>query len=77
MWWTRTQRIRTVARIRLEAALLDTGVAPVYQRIATKALYLRQLGLSCSAIARKLKVSDKTVAKAIGWFKHNSRRPKP
>jgi hypothetical protein len=68
-WWTRTQRIRTVAEIALEAALLDTGAAPVYQRVATKALHLRQLGLSCSAIARRLHVTDKTVAKALRWFR--------
>lgn len=68
-WWTRTQRIRTVARIPLEAVLLDTGAAPVYQKIASKALHLQQLGLSFSAIAKRIGVTDKTVAKAIAWLR--------
>ncbi len=37
----------------------------IYQDIAEKALHLRQLGMSASAIAQALHVSDKTVAKAI------------
>jgi hypothetical protein len=68
-WWTRTQRIRTVALIPLEAALLDTGAAPIYQQIAAKALNLQQLGLTCSAIAGRLNVTDKMVAKPIAWLR--------
>jgi hypothetical protein len=68
-WWTRTQRIRTAAQIPLEIVLLDTGATPTYQRIASKALHLQQLGMSCSAIARRLSVTDKTVAKAIAWLR--------
>ncbi|MCK4773524.1 MAG: hypothetical protein KAT30_02020, partial [Candidatus Krumholzibacteria bacterium] len=74
-WWTRTQRIRTVAQIPLEAALLDIGAAPIYQQIAAKALHLQQLGLSYSVIARKLNVTDKTVAKAIAWLGRTSPPP--
>jgi hypothetical protein len=33
-----------------------------------KAFHLRQLGLTLSAISRKLAVTDKTVAKAIFWL---------
>jgi len=47
--------------------LLDAEDRPVYQRIASKALRLRQLGLSVAGVARALDVSDKTVAKAIKW----------
>jgi hypothetical protein len=64
-WWTRTQSIRTVAEMPLEAALIGTGRPPVYQVIARKAKQLHDLGLSHSAIARRLGVSDKTVCKAI------------
>jgi hypothetical protein len=67
-WWTRTQRIRTVAQIPLETPLVDTGAMPVYQRIAAKALQLRQLGLIDTAIAKRLNVTDKTVAKAVAWL---------
>ena len=49
--------------------LLDTEDSPVYQRIASKALRLKQLGLSMAGVARALDVSDKTAAKAIKWVK--------
>ena len=67
-WWTRTQRIRTVAEVPLEVALSETEARPVYQQVARKALRLRELGLSYCAIARKLEVDDKTVVKAIQWL---------
>ena len=40
---------------------------PAYQRIAPRAIVLRQLGVSGAAIGQHLGVSDKTVAKAIHW----------
>jgi hypothetical protein len=67
-WWTRTQRIRTVAQVSFEVALLETAEAPTYQRIALQAKHLRQLGFSLSRTARQLGVTDKTVAKAIRWI---------
>lgn len=67
-WWTRTQRIRTAAEIRFGVPILDTLEPPTYQRIAGKAAHLRELGLSDVVIARRFGVSDKTVAKAIGWM---------
>ena len=71
-WWTRTQRIRTAAEVPLEVVLAETEERPLYQRLARKALHLRELGLSLSAIARKLGVDDKTVAKSIQWLKAHS-----
>ena len=68
-WWTRTQRIRTAAGLRLEVALLETEARPLYQQVARKALHLQELGLSYCAIALRLKVDDKTVAKAIRWLR--------
>jgi orotate phosphoribosyltransferase-like protein len=44
----------------------------MYQRIAPKALQLRELGLTDAAIARHLGVSDKTVAKATLWIRETS-----
>jgi hypothetical protein len=67
-WWTLSQRIRTFSEIPIEAAILDTAPAPVYQQIAPKAVQLQQLGMSNSAIARRLGVTDRTVAKAIAWL---------
>jgi hypothetical protein len=63
--WTRTQRIRTAAGIRLEAVIVDATAAPVYLRIAARAKQLREFGISDKAIGRALGVDDKTVAKAI------------
>jgi len=49
---------------------------PLYQRIVPRAIVLRQLGLSDSAIGRRLGVSDQTIAKAIQW-RLEQRRPGP
>jgi len=70
-WWTLSQRIRTFAEMPFEAAILETAPVPVYQRIAPKALQLQQLGMSRLAIAGRLGVDDKTVAKAIEWLLHS------
>jgi len=67
-WWTRTQSIRTAACSPFEVALVETSELPAYQRIAQKALHLRELGLSDRVIALRLRVTDKTVAKAIRWL---------
>ena len=67
-WWTPTQRIRTVARVPFEAALLVAPPLIKYQEISKKALHLQQLGLSFRLIAQKLGVNDKTVARAIRWL---------
>jgi hypothetical protein len=47
---------------------VDTVERPVFQRIAAKALQLRELGLSDRVIAKCLGVTDKTVAKGIEWL---------
>jgi len=74
MWWTRTQRIQTFAEIPIDAAILDADAAPIYQQIAAKALQLQQLGMSNSAIAKRFGGTDKTVAKAVAWFRRAQRR---
>ena len=53
----------------VELALLKTEARPLYQQEAGKALHLRELGLSYCAIANRLEVDDKTVAKAIQWLR--------
>ena len=68
-WWTRTQRIRTAAAVRLEVGLCETSELPAYQRIARKALRLVELGLSDRVIADRLGVTDKTVAKGVRWLR--------
>lgn len=68
-WWTRTQSIRTAGVLPFEVAFVETSEPPAYQRIARKALHLRELGLSDRTIAGRLGVTDKTVAKAIAWLR--------
>ncbi len=41
--------------------------SPLYQRIAPKALQLRQLGLNVPAISKRLAVTGKTLSKALNW----------
>jgi len=59
--------------IPIEAAILDTEAPPIYQQIAYKAVQLQQLGMSNSAIAKRLGVTDKTAAKAIAWLRRMHR----
>lgn len=68
-WWTRTQRIRTVAAVSLEVPILDVKEPPAYQRIASRAGHLHELGLSDRAIAYRLGVTGKTVAKGLRWLR--------
>jgi DNA-binding transcriptional regulator YhcF (GntR family) len=49
-------------------ALVEISELPAYQKIARKALHLRELVLSDRAIAVRLGVTDKTAAKAIRWL---------
>ena len=53
----------------MEVVLLETEGPALYQRLSRKALHLQELGLSYSAIARRLEVDDKTIAKAIRWLR--------
>jgi len=48
--------------------LADTAAAPVYQRIASTALRLQQLGLGPAIIARKIGIDRKTVTKSLAWL---------
>jgi len=48
--------------------LLETKEPPKYEQIAIRALHLNQLGLSNEAIARRIGVDGKTVAKALNWI---------
>jgi hypothetical protein len=68
IWWTRTQRIRTEAELPFAAILTDTTAAPRYQRMASKALHLHQLGVGSTTIARRLSTTRKTVIKALAWL---------
>jgi hypothetical protein len=65
----RTQSIRTAATLEIEVALVDVEADPLYQRIASRANQLHELGLSAPAIARRLRVDPETVRKAVRWWR--------
>jgi hypothetical protein len=65
------------AAIPLETIIIDHAELPVYLRIAHKSKRLRQLGMSDRAIARGLRVSDKTVAKAADEAEFGARGSQP
>ena len=67
IWWTRSQRIRTLAEMPFEVPIVDVEPAPLYQRVSQQAAHMQRFGLSLACIARKLSVDDETVAKAIRW----------
>ena len=63
--WTRSQSIRTACQVPLVVNLLETMPPPLYQCIVWQARHLRCLGLTWTAVASALGVTDKTVKKAL------------
>ena len=68
-WWTQSKPIRTLAQMRVTFSLLSTRPLFLYQQVAEKTRELSRLGMSASAIARTLKITDKTVTKALGFYR--------
>ena len=68
-WWTRTQRLRTLAELPFEAEFRAVVPVPVYQRIAAEAVGMQDQGVTVAAIGRHFGVDDHTVVKAIRWFR--------
>jgi hypothetical protein len=62
------KEFRTAAELPFEAVLADAAAAPDYQRIASKALHLQQLGLGPSVIASRIGIDRKTVTKSLAWL---------
>ena len=67
-WWTRTQRLRTVAELPFEVEFRSVVPVPVYQRIAVEATEMQHRGVTVAAIARYFGVDDHTAGKALRWF---------
>ena len=67
-WWARSQYRRTFCQLPFQITIYDPSEQPNYQKIAEKALRLKELGLNCSSIARLLNVDHKSVSKAIEWI---------
>ena len=68
-WWTRSQRLRTLAAVRLDVELRDPLVTPVYQRIAAEAAAMQDEGVRVAATARHFGVDYHSADKAIRWFR--------
>ena len=68
-WWTRTQRLRTLAELPFEAEFRSVVPVPVYQRIAAEAAGMQDQGVRVAAIARHFGVDDHTAGKAMRWFR--------
>jgi hypothetical protein len=56
-------------------ALLEVRQPFAYQYLAEKADKLQYLGMSATAIARALDVTDKTIAKALRFARRKTRNP--
>ena len=69
VWWTRTQRLRTVAELPFEAEFRAVVPGPVYQRIAAAAAGMNDQGVTVAAIGRHFGVDHHTVEKAVRWFR--------
>ena len=68
IFWTRTQRLRTLAEVPLEVEFRVSVPIPVYQRIAAQAAEMRTRGVTFHAIAEHFGVDDHTAADAVRWF---------
>ena len=69
-WWARLQYRRTFCQLPIQILIYDPSEQPNYQKIADKALQLKELGLKHSMIARQLEVDHKMVSNAIEWAKN-------
>ena len=68
-WWTRSQRLRTLAALPVSVELRDPLTTPVYQRIAAEAAAMQDRGARVAEIARYFGVDHHTADKALAWFR--------
>jgi len=57
----------------VEVPILEIKPPPVDQRIAPKAIHLKELGMSQAEIGRRLGVDRWTVGKALRWLREVAR----
>ena len=69
VWWTRSQRCRTLAQVPFDIELRDPVTTPVFQAIAAEAAQMRARGDPFVVIARHFRVDPKTVKNALRWFR--------
>ena len=64
-----TEPVECASEITAHIKILPAQNIPLYQKIAQKATQLRLLGMTYPQIAKSLKVSKKTVLKALNHLK--------
>jgi len=68
-WRTRLQPIRTESEIAIKIIIQPDQRTPLYQKYSEKVKELSVLGMSLRAIGKSLKVSKRTVTKALEFQK--------
>ena len=68
-WWTRSERLGTLARVLADVDICDPFKIPIYQVIAAEVAAMHDRRVRVSAIARRLVVDHHTVDKALRWFR--------
>jgi DNA-binding transcriptional regulator LsrR (DeoR family) len=53
----------------VDIPIAETREPPVYQRIATEAAHLRDLGMTYPEIGKRLGIDRWTVGKAVRWLR--------
>ena len=69
LWWTRSERFRTLARLLGDVAISDLFVIPIYQVIAGVSAAMHARGVRVGTIAKRFGVDHHTAKKAVGWFR--------
>ncbi len=62
---TRSQLIRTLSLIQMKIKIAIEQIVPLYQKLAPKIRELKALGMTNVEISERLKISRKTVRKAL------------
>ena len=66
-WRPPAELIRTLGSVPLSIDIIDPETIPMYQKIASEVLFLKNLGYSQRKIARTIGVHAKGVSKAIKY----------
>lgn len=68
-WRTQSEPIRTAAEIKVQIVLPPILNVALYHKIREKVVALHTLGMSLAAIAKSLKINEKTARKALCYKK--------
>ncbi len=66
-WRTRSQPIRTLSLMPMMIKITLEQIVPLYKKLAPKIRELKVLGMTNIEIAKSLKLSEKTIRKALNF----------